>query len=237
MEDLTGGGDHFRAEIVSDRFGGPLADPAAQARLRRFRRGYRRPDPRALHQDFDPGRDRMTNDEIRDFIDNAIEENQVMLFMKGTPNQPACGFSARTVGRAERARRASTRRSTSCPTRASARSSPSSRAGRRSRSSSWRASWSAAATSSWRCSSRASWRRSSASSSRRKQRAERPSRQSAPGADRAREQPELGPRLPARAGRLRLARAAACRAPRTAGRAACSAPSPAATASASAPRP
>jgi monothiol glutaredoxin len=40
----------------------------------------------------------MTNDEIRSFIENAIAENQVMLFMKGTPNQPACGFSARTAG-------------------------------------------------------------------------------------------------------------------------------------------
>jgi monothiol glutaredoxin len=38
----------------------------------------------------------MTNAEIRDFIDNAIQENSVMLFMKGTPHQPACGFSART---------------------------------------------------------------------------------------------------------------------------------------------
>jgi len=38
----------------------------------------------------------MTNDEIRDFIQQAIEENSVMLFMKGTPEQPACGFSART---------------------------------------------------------------------------------------------------------------------------------------------
>jgi monothiol glutaredoxin len=38
----------------------------------------------------------MTNEEIRDFIDNAIGENRVMLFMKGTPEQPACGFSMRT---------------------------------------------------------------------------------------------------------------------------------------------
>jgi len=38
----------------------------------------------------------MTNDEISQFIENAIAENNVMLFMKGTPNQPACGFSART---------------------------------------------------------------------------------------------------------------------------------------------
>src|SRR5215210_7569626 len=40
----------------------------------------------------------MTNTEIRDFIANAIEENHEMLFMKGTANQPACGFSARTSG-------------------------------------------------------------------------------------------------------------------------------------------
>jgi monothiol glutaredoxin len=40
----------------------------------------------------------MTNDEIRTFIENAIKENQVMLFMKGTPQQPACGFSMRASG-------------------------------------------------------------------------------------------------------------------------------------------
>jgi monothiol glutaredoxin len=38
----------------------------------------------------------MTSEEIRDFIQNAIGENRVMLFMKGTPEQPACGFSMRT---------------------------------------------------------------------------------------------------------------------------------------------
>jgi monothiol glutaredoxin len=35
--------------------------------------------------------------EIAEAIDNAIAENRVMLFMKGTPDQPACGFSYRTV--------------------------------------------------------------------------------------------------------------------------------------------
>jgi monothiol glutaredoxin len=34
---------------------------------------------------------------MRDAIQSAISENRVILFMKGTPNQPACGFSARTV--------------------------------------------------------------------------------------------------------------------------------------------
>jgi monothiol glutaredoxin len=35
---------------------------------------------------------------LRDEIQKAISENRVILFMKGTPQQPACGFSARTVG-------------------------------------------------------------------------------------------------------------------------------------------
>jgi monothiol glutaredoxin len=35
---------------------------------------------------------------IRDAIAQAIGENPVILFMKGTPEQPMCGFSARTVG-------------------------------------------------------------------------------------------------------------------------------------------
>jgi monothiol glutaredoxin len=34
---------------------------------------------------------------LRDEIQKAISENHVILFMKGTPDQPACGFSARTV--------------------------------------------------------------------------------------------------------------------------------------------
>jgi monothiol glutaredoxin len=35
---------------------------------------------------------------IRQAIAEAIAENDVILFMKGTPEAPACGFSARTVG-------------------------------------------------------------------------------------------------------------------------------------------
>jgi monothiol glutaredoxin len=34
---------------------------------------------------------------LRDEIQKAISENPVILFMKGTPEAPACGFSARTV--------------------------------------------------------------------------------------------------------------------------------------------
>jgi monothiol glutaredoxin len=35
---------------------------------------------------------------MRAAIEEAISENPVILFMKGTPDAPACGFSARTVG-------------------------------------------------------------------------------------------------------------------------------------------
>jgi monothiol glutaredoxin len=35
--------------------------------------------------------------QIRAAIERAIDENEVILFMKGTPEAPACGFSARTV--------------------------------------------------------------------------------------------------------------------------------------------
>jgi monothiol glutaredoxin len=35
---------------------------------------------------------------IREAIAQAIADNKVILFMKGTPDAPACGFSARTVG-------------------------------------------------------------------------------------------------------------------------------------------
>ncbi len=35
--------------------------------------------------------------ELRDAITSAIADNPVILFMKGNPDAPACGFSARTV--------------------------------------------------------------------------------------------------------------------------------------------
>ena len=34
---------------------------------------------------------------INDFIDNEVKSNDVVLFMKGTPDFPQCGFSGRVV--------------------------------------------------------------------------------------------------------------------------------------------
>jgi monothiol glutaredoxin len=39
----------------------------------------------------------MTNEEIRAELQRAIDEERVMLFMKGTPDAPRCGFSARVT--------------------------------------------------------------------------------------------------------------------------------------------
>ena len=43
----------------------------------------------------------MSETAIREAIQGAIDEHQVILFMKGTPEQPACGFSARAVAALE----------------------------------------------------------------------------------------------------------------------------------------
>jgi monothiol glutaredoxin len=39
----------------------------------------------------------ITDDQIREEILDTIQRNRIMLFMKGTPDFPRCGFSARTV--------------------------------------------------------------------------------------------------------------------------------------------
>ena len=39
--------------------------------------------------------------QIREAIQEAISEHEVILFMKGTPEAPRCGFSARTVAALE----------------------------------------------------------------------------------------------------------------------------------------
>ena len=37
------------------------------------------------------------NDHVSQIIENEINSNDVMLFMKGTPVFPQCGFSARVI--------------------------------------------------------------------------------------------------------------------------------------------
>jgi len=43
----------------------------------------------------------MSENPVRDAIQDAIRDHEVILFMKGTPERPMCGFSARTSGALE----------------------------------------------------------------------------------------------------------------------------------------
>ncbi|MGH2982327.1 MAG: Grx4 family monothiol glutaredoxin [Solirubrobacterales bacterium] len=40
----------------------------------------------------------MTNPELKEQVEGLIGSNKVLLFMKGTPEMPRCGFSMRVVG-------------------------------------------------------------------------------------------------------------------------------------------
>ena len=47
---------------------------------------------------FDPNEPELDADEVRDRVDTAIEENEIVLFMKGTELMPQCGYSERALG-------------------------------------------------------------------------------------------------------------------------------------------
>jgi monothiol glutaredoxin len=46
---------------------------------------------------FDPAPD-LPAEDVKDRVDSAIEENEVVLFMKGTELMPQCGYSDRALG-------------------------------------------------------------------------------------------------------------------------------------------
>ena len=45
---------------------------------------------------FDPNAS-LSQEEVTERVDTAIENNEVVLFMKGTPHMPQCGYSDRAV--------------------------------------------------------------------------------------------------------------------------------------------
>lgn len=47
---------------------------------------------------FDPTASELTAEEVTEKVDTAIENNEVVLFMKGTELMPQCGFSRRAIG-------------------------------------------------------------------------------------------------------------------------------------------
>ncbi|GBG27373.1 Monothiol glutaredoxin-S11 [Hondaea fermentalgiana] len=49
------------------------------------------------HSDFAP-ESKVEIESVEEFIQTAVKEHPVLLFMKGKPTAPQCGFSAQTVG-------------------------------------------------------------------------------------------------------------------------------------------
>ena len=99
--DETGGGDHLRATVTAVRGqeqdrpapDGPGGGPGAHGR---------RLDPRALDPDEAAVRryreSMPANPELKQQVEDVLKDNRVLLFMKGTPEMPRCGFSMRVVG-------------------------------------------------------------------------------------------------------------------------------------------
>lgn len=46
---------------------------------------------------FDPAPD-MSEEEVQERVETTIDENEVALFMKGSPLMPQCGYSKRALG-------------------------------------------------------------------------------------------------------------------------------------------
>ncbi|KAL3817109.1 hypothetical protein ACHAXA_009940 [Cyclostephanos tholiformis] len=77
-----------------------VAASASSCHLPPARRGLSTSDAPS-HDDFSPRKKvDLSNDsesEIQDLIDAHVKSNRVMLYMKGSPSQPMCGFSATVV--------------------------------------------------------------------------------------------------------------------------------------------
>ena len=47
---------------------------------------------------FDPGAQGLDADAVQERVDDAIADNEVVLFMKGSAMMPQCGYSKRAIG-------------------------------------------------------------------------------------------------------------------------------------------
>jgi monothiol glutaredoxin len=100
---VTGDGRHFRAVVTSPAFAGLTRIAQHQIVHEVFEADFGE-RIHALSIQTNTLEGASMNDEIkppRDAIKQAIESNPVILFMKGTPEAPMCGFSARTVSALE----------------------------------------------------------------------------------------------------------------------------------------
>jgi monothiol glutaredoxin len=91
IEDLRGDGDHYAAHVVSPAFKG-------KSRVQQHQMVYQVADQRARAlSEFAKGSEMTTNNTVLERIKQDISDNPVLLYMKGTPVFPQCGFSAAVV--------------------------------------------------------------------------------------------------------------------------------------------
>jgi monothiol glutaredoxin len=80
----------FRAILQSSKSTTPLFTLQQQQQQRFFSQDS--------HDDFAPKRKEIkNNDEAHEIIHSHVQNNKIMLYMKGNPSMPMCGFSARVV--------------------------------------------------------------------------------------------------------------------------------------------
>lgn len=91
--------------FASRRVGVDFAALSSPALATRWHPHYSNNTPRAQssssHDDFAPKKkvdlSQTDDDEIYKMIDSHVKANRIMLYMKGSPSQPMCGFSATVV--------------------------------------------------------------------------------------------------------------------------------------------
>ncbi len=98
LTDLAGDDNHWAAHVVSAQFVGKTR--VAQAGLCRNRGGHGRRSPRLATDHGNPHlrrRGALPMSDTNARIAEIVNSNDVVLFMKGTPLFPQCGFSSRAV--------------------------------------------------------------------------------------------------------------------------------------------
>eukprot|EP00578_Thalassiosira_sp_NH16_P019858 CAMPEP_0181099168 /NCGR_PEP_ID=MMETSP1071-20121207/12517_1 /TAXON_ID=35127 /ORGANISM="Thalassiosira sp., Strain NH16" /LENGTH=190 /DNA_ID=CAMNT_0023181815 /DNA_START=66 /DNA_END=641 /DNA_ORIENTATION=+ len=78
-----------------------LAAPSLTSAIASYTRQKSRHLSSSSHDDFSPQKkhdDLSKEDAVMGMIDSHVKANHVMLYMKGSPNQPQCGFSGTVVG-------------------------------------------------------------------------------------------------------------------------------------------
>ena len=89
IQDLAGDGNHYSATITSSQFSG-------KSKIEQHKMVYNSLKGKMgneLHALAIKTKETIMNDDIKTLIQNHLNNNEVCLFMKGTPDAPQCGFS------------------------------------------------------------------------------------------------------------------------------------------------